>query len=128
MGLEYPDKLKYLDSHEYIALDGDTAVIGITAYAVDALGDIVFVELPEVGAEITKGDSCGSIESVKAVEDYYAPLGGEVLAVNTELEDAPETLNADPYEAGWIFKLKVADPSELDATLSAKEYQALVEG
>lgn len=128
MALEYPDNLKYLDSHEYIRLDGDVATIGITAFAVDQLGDVVFIELPEVGATLEKGDSFGTVESVKAVEDIYAPVSGEIIERNDAIVDAPETLGEDPYEQGWLLKVRLADASQLENTLSAREYRAKVEG
>jgi glycine cleavage system H protein len=128
MALEYPDNLKYLDTHEYVRLEGDTATIGITAFAVDQLGDIVFLELPEVGDTVEKGEKFGTVESVKAVEDLNAPVSGTVVAANLALVDAPEQLANDPYGEAWLIKVQVDDPSELDDTLSAEEYQAQVEG
>ncbi|MGF1601855.1 MAG: glycine cleavage system protein GcvH [Thermosynechococcaceae cyanobacterium] len=128
MSFEYPDNLKYFDSHEYIHLDGDVATIGITAYAVDQLGDIVFVELPEVDEQLTKGETCGNIESVKAVEDLYAPVTGKVIEYNTAVVDTPETLAEDPYQGGWLLKIQLSDPSELEDALSVEAYRSLVEG
>ncbi|MBE9177823.1 glycine cleavage system protein GcvH [Oculatella sp. LEGE 06141] len=128
MAFEYPDSLKYLDSHEWVRLEGDTATIGITAFAVDQLGDIVFLELPEEGDAIEKGESFGTIESVKAVEDLNAPVSGTILQRNDILIDSPEQLANDPYEGGWLLRVRLEDASELDDTLSAAEYQAQVEG
>lgn len=128
MALEYPDNLKYLDSHEYARLEGDIATIGITAFAVDQLGDIVFLELPEVGEALEKGATFGSVESVKAVEDLKAPLSGTVVERNDALLDTPEQLADDPYGDAWMLKVRVNDPDELDDALSAEEYRAQVEG
>ncbi|MGF1498719.1 MAG: glycine cleavage system protein GcvH [Elainellaceae cyanobacterium] len=128
MALEYPDNLKYYDSHEYALLEGDTVTVGITAFAVDELGDIVFLELPEVGDTVDKGDTFGTVESVKAVEDLVAPVTGEVVARNDALVDSPENLAEDPYEEGWLIKVKIDDPSELDDALSSEEYSNRVEG
>ncbi|MBE9191117.1 glycine cleavage system protein GcvH [Gloeocapsopsis crepidinum LEGE 06123] len=128
MALEYPSDLKYQDSHEYVRLDGDIATIGISAFAVDQLGDIVFLELPEVGDAITKGESFGTIESVKAVENLYAAVSGTVVECNDAIVEAPEQLADDPYGESWLLKVKITDPSELDDTMSADEYQAQVEG
>ncbi|MBD2311693.1 glycine cleavage system protein GcvH [Desertifilum sp. FACHB-1129] len=128
MGLEYPDDLKYLDSHEYVRLDGEIATIGISAFAVDQLGDIVFLELPEVGDALEKGTSFGSIESVKAVEDMYAPISGTVVERNDALVEDPEQLADDPYGEGWLLKLRITDPDELDEAMAAADYRALVEG
>ena len=128
MAFEYPENFKYLDTHEYVYLEGGTATIGITAFAVDQLGDIVFLELPEVGESIEKGEKFGTIESVKAVEDLKAPVTGEVLECNTPLMDTPEQLAEDPYVGGWMIKVKVDNPADLDDALSADEYSAQVEG
>ncbi len=125
---EYPDGLKYLDSHEYIRLDGDIATVGITAFAIDQLGDIVYLDLPEVGDALTKGESCGTVESVKAVEDLYAPATGTVIDRNEQAIESPEELSEDPYEEGWLFKIKLAEDETLDDTMTAQEYQDLVEG
>lgn len=128
MAFEYPDHLTYTDTHEYVQLDGDVAIVGITAFAIDQLGDIVFLEVPEVGTEVTKGESFGTIESVKAVEDLKSPVTGTVVEANVEMADAPENLADDPYDAGWLIKVKVSDPSGAEAGLSADEYRGLVEG
>ena len=129
MEIEYPEDLKYLDSHEYVRFDGEIATIGISAFAIDQLGDVVFLELPEVGDAVKVGETLGSIESVKAVEDLYPPVSGRVIERNETALDAPETLAEDPYGEGWLIKLKVDDPDvDLGDVLSAKEYRALVEG
>lgn len=120
-----PSELKYASSHEWARLEEDGSVtVGISDHAQDALGDVVFVELPEVGSSLAAGDEAGVVESVKAASDIYTPVGGEVLAVNEQLEDEPETVNGDPYNDGWIFKIQPADASELDALLSAEDYQS----
>jgi len=124
----YPEDLKYLDTHEYIKLEGEIAIIGITSFAVDQLGDIVFVELPNVDDKIEKGEKFGTVESVKAVEELISPIGGTVIECNTTLEDSPEILSDDPYKDGWLIKVKIADSSELDDALSVEQYQSLVEG
>ncbi|HTL89825.1 MAG TPA: glycine cleavage system protein GcvH [Leptolyngbya sp.] len=128
MAFEYPDTLKYADSHEYAKLDGDTATIGITAFAIDQLGDIVFLELPEPGATVQKGENFGTVESVKAVEDLKSPVSGTVLETNAKMVDAPEKLGDAPYTSGWMIKVQVSDPSELDSAMSADAYRDLVEG
>ncbi|MEL6223552.1 MAG: glycine cleavage system protein GcvH [Cyanobacteria bacterium J06626_14] len=128
MELEYPDNLKYYDSHEYALLEDDVATIGITAFAVDELGDIVFLELPDVGDEVEKGESFGTVESVKAVEDLVSPVSGSVVERNEALIESPENLSDDPYEAGWLIKVSVEDPSDLDDALSSEDYQTKVEG
>ena len=128
MALEYPSNLKYLDTHEYARLDGDIATIGITAFAVDQLGDIVFLELPEVGDGIEKGATFGTVESVKAVENLNAPLSGTIIERNDPILDAPEQLAEDPYGEGWMLKVRVDNPSELEEAMSADEYRQQVEG
>lgn len=128
MALEYPDDLKYLDSHEYARLDGEIATIGISAFAVDQLGDIVFLELPEIGDALEKGETFGTVESVKAVEDLKAPVSGTVVERNDALIDAPEQLAEDPYGEAWMLKVRVDDAGELDDTLTSSEYRAQVEG
>ena len=120
-----PPELKYASSHEWARLEEDgTVTVGITDHAQEALGDVVFVEVPDIGASIAAGDEAGVVESVKAASDIYAPLGGEVIAVNEQLEDEPETVNSDPYNYGWFFKLQPADTSELEKLLNAEDYQA----
>lgn len=131
MSFEYPQDLRYLDSHEYVRIDGDIATIGITEYAVDQLGDIVFLELPEIGDAITKGDKFGTIESVKAVEELNSPVTGTVIERNDPLIDNPEQItdDPDPYREGWFVKVRVNDPGEVfEDTLTADEYSAQVEG
>jgi len=128
MALEYPEDLKYLDSHEYVRLDGEIATIGISAFAIDQLGDIVFIELPDVNSALEKGETFGTIESVKAVEDMYAPVTGTVIERNDAIVESPEQIAEDPYGEGWFLKVRVNDSDELEDTLSASEYQAQVEG
>lgn len=125
---EYPEDLKYLDTHEYVKLDGEIATIGITRFAVQQLGDIVLVELPSVGDEIQKGEQFGTVESVKAVSELFSPIGGSIIECNTTLENYPDILSDDPYESGWLIKVKIRDASDLDDALSVEEYQDLVEG
>ncbi len=114
---------RYTKDHEYIRVEGDTAVVGITDYAQEQLGDIVYVELPEVGKAVAKGDETAVVESVKAASEIYAPASGEVVAVNNDLEGAPGAINEDPRGKGWFFKLKLKEPSELDALMSEQQYQ-----
>jgi glycine cleavage system H protein len=129
MELEYPDDLRYLDSHEYVRLDGEIATIGISAFALDQLGDLVFLELPEEGEAIEVGQSFGSIESVKAVEELYPPVSGTVIDRNEAMIDSPELIADDPYGEGWLLKVRVVNPDdELGDTLSASEYRSHVEG
>ena len=129
MELEYPEDLKYLDSHEYVRLDGEIATFGVSAFAIDQLGDIVFLELPEVGDALEVGESFGTIESVKAVEDLYPPISGTVIERNEEMLESPESIAEDPYGEGWLLKVRVDNPDdELIDTLSAAEYRAQVEG
>lgn len=128
MTLEYPDDLKYLETHEYVRLDGEIATIGISAFAVDQLGDIVFLELPDIGDALEKTESFGSIESVKAVEDLNAPISGTVIERNEALIESPELIAEDPYGEGWLLKLRINDEDELADSLSASEYREQVEG
>lgn len=128
MALKYPDDLKYLDTHEYIRLEGEIATIGISAFAVDQLGDIVFLELPEVGATVEKGETFGTVESVKAVEDLKAPVTGTVVERNDAIVESPENLAEDPYGDGWLLKVRVDNPREVDDALSVEEYRQMVEG
>lgn len=119
-----PIELRYTESHEWIRFEEDNIVtVGITEFAQSELGDLVFVELPEVGTELDQGDEAGVVESVKTASDIYAPLQGKVVAINELLEDAPETINADPYGDGWIFQLEITDLTELDSLLSAEDYK-----
>ncbi|NVK44321.1 MAG: glycine cleavage system protein GcvH [Oceanospirillaceae bacterium] len=125
---DVPNELKYVASHEWIRVDSDgTVTIGVTDHAQDLLGDVVFVELPGVGTELSAGDEAGVVESVKAASDIYAPLSGEVIEINEELEESPELVNSDPYGDGWFFKLKLSDTSELDDLLDADGYADLCE-
>lgn len=120
-----PSELKYVSSHEWVRMEDDgTVTVGITEHAQEALGDVVFVELPEVGAALGSGDEAGVVESVKAASDIYAPLSGEILSVNQRLEDSPEVINSDPYGDGWFFTMRLADPADLDELMSAEEYDA----
>ena len=123
-----PEKLRYSQDHEWVATQGDTVRVGITDYAQDALGDVVFVELPEVGSEVTVGGSFGEVESTKSVSELYAPMSGEIVEVNNDLVDSPERLNDDPYGDGWICVIKITDSSQLDGLLDAEAYQGLIEG
>lgn len=125
---EYPQDLRYLDSHEYVRVEGEIATIGISSYAIDQLGDIVFLELPEVNAEIEVGQPFGNIESVKAVEELYPPVSGTVIERNDSLIDSPELIADDPYGDGWLLKVRVKDENDLSNTLAAEEYRNQVEG
>ena len=122
--MSVPEELQYTRSHEWVRTEGDTATIGVTDHAQEELGDIVFVELPEEGAAFDAGDAFGTVESVKAVSDLYAPVGGEVVEVNEALNDTPEMINDDPYGDGWIIKLRVFGDGDL---LSASDYERLLE-
>src|SRR6185295_9103685 len=117
-----PEDSRYAKSHEYIHVEGEVVVIGITDYAQKELGDVVFVELPQVGTELEQGDEFGSIESVKAVSELFAPVSGEVVEVNEALTDKPELVNTDPYGDGWMMKMRLSDPTELDDMMTAEEY------
>lgn len=129
MDLEYPEDLKYLDTHEYVRLDGEIATIGISAFAVEQLGDIVFLELPEIGDAVEVEEGCGTIESVKAVEELKSPVDGTVIDRNETMIDSPELIAEDPYGEGWLLKVRLGNPdNEPDKTLSASEYRSLVEG
>jgi glycine cleavage system H protein len=121
---ENPQDRRYTTEHEWIKPDGDQYIVGITAFAQDQLGDIVYVELPKVGDHVEAGKAFGVIESVKTASDLYAPVSGEVLEVNTGLVDQPQSVNDDPYEAGWIIKIRVADPAAVDILLTADQYAA----
>ena len=122
-----PEGLRYSSDHEWVRVDGDTATIGITDYAQDALGDVVYVDLPEVGDSVTAGGTFGEVESTKSVSELYAPIGGTIASVNDELGDEPEKLNSDPYGEGWICTITIGDATELDALLDAEAYKALTE-
>lgn len=118
-----PENVRYTETHEWVRKDGDKYVIGLTDYAQHEMGEIVMAELPEVGAEATKGDSMGGLEAVKTAEDFYAPMDGEVTAVNEELEANPSLINEDPFAGGWLFAIKVSDDSQFDGLLTAEEYK-----
>jgi len=124
----FPDDLRYSREHEWVRVDGGQATIGITSFAADELGDIVFVETPEAGATLSQFASFGVVESVKAVSDLYAPISGEVIEVNEALRDRPELLNTAPFEDGWIARVKLSDPAEMDALLDADAYAELTGG
>ena len=121
------ENLLYTDTHEWLKIERDEALMGITDYAQHELGDIVYIELPAVGDEVTKGEPLGSIEAVKAVEDIISPLSGEIIEVNEILEDAPETINKSAFEEGWIVKIKISNKDELDELLDANAYKELIE-
>lgn len=123
--LEHPADLRYTSDHEWVRTEGDGRVrIGITAFAQNALGDVVYVSLPAVGDEVTAGDACGEVESTKSVSDIYAPLGGKVTATNDALDGSPELINSDPYGEGWMFELELSDPSAVDQLLDATAYES----
>ncbi|MGF1568543.1 MAG: glycine cleavage system protein GcvH [Nodosilinea sp.] len=130
MAFEYPEDLKYLDSHEYARADEDDGIVtvGITAFAIDQLGDIVFLELPEVGETVEKAENFGTVESVKAVEELKSPVDGEVIARNEVLIEAPEQMGDDPYGDGWLIKIRADDLEALEDAMSAEEYKDHVEG
>jgi len=125
--MNIPAELRYSSDHEWVRRDGDTVTIGITDYAQDSLGDVVFVELPDVGTEVEANESFTEVESTKSVSDIYAPVAGTVSAVNEALDDQPELLNSDPYGEGWICKITMSDDSEIDSLLDADGYRALTE-
>jgi len=122
----YPPELRYHREHDWAEIEGDLATFGITWYAQDSLGEVVFVELPAVGSQVTQGEPYTEVESVKAVSDVIAPLSGQVIAVNEALADAPETINSDPYGEGWLIKVRLSDPAEGDALLARDDYVALL--
>jgi len=122
-----PENLRYSKDHEWIAIEGDVATIGITDYAQHSLGDVVYVDLPRVGDKFDTHESCGSVESVKAASEIFTPLGGEITEVNDGLNDAPESVNSDPYASGWMIKMTMANTGEADALLSAAEYEEYLE-
>jgi glycine cleavage system H protein len=126
--MQIPDDLRYSTDHEWIRVDGGKVTIGITDYAQDALGDVVFVDLPEVGAAVEVAASISEVESTKSVSDIYAPVSGTIAEVNADLGDAPERLNEDPYGEGWICVIELTDPSQIDKLLTAADYRELVEG
>ena len=122
----YPENFRYTKEHEWVMVEGDTGTVGITDHAQHELGDIVYVDLPKAGTRVERGKSLGSVESVKAVSDVYAPVSGEVTEINESLASAPETLNSDPHGAAWLVKIRLADAAELADLLSAADYQAYV--
>ena len=124
--MNFPDDLKYSEEHEWVRVDGNVATVGITDYAQDSLGDIVYLELPNEGDAFSKGDTIGSVESVKAVSEIYSPLSGTVTEVHASLTDQPELANAEPYEGGWMVKLEMSDVGELGGLMDAATYQAFV--
>ena len=124
--MEFPANIKYTNEHEWIRLDGETAYVGITDYAQDQLGDIVFVDITTEGETLEKGEVFGTIEVVKTVSDLFLPVGGEVLEVNPELEEHPELVNKDPYGEGWLIRLKPSDMSEMDTLLDAEAYKQII--
>jgi glycine cleavage system H protein len=125
--MTYPESYKYTKQHEWVLVEGDRGTIGITDHAQHELGDIVFVELPKVGATATKGQTFGSVESVKAVSDIYSPVSGEIIAVNELLAQNPEKLNEDPHESAWLIKVKLASPEEINELMGAADYQKYVD-
>jgi glycine cleavage system H protein len=125
--IEIPEELKYTDEHEWAKVEDELVVIGITDYAQDALGEIVYIELPSEGDEITKGDSFGGVESTKSVSDLYAPVSGEVVEVNESLLDSPETINEDPYGDGWLIKVRIHDSDEYNELMDGEQYSEFIE-
>lgn len=121
--MDIPEHLKYTEEHEWLSLDGDVATVGVTDFAQDSLGDIVFVELPDQGDEISAGEPCGELESTKSVSELYAPVSGEVVAVNEDIRDTPELVNSDPYGDGWLFRVRVGELPEL---LDAADYAEII--
>ena len=126
--MNIPENLKYTVDHEWVMIEGERAKVGITDYAQDALGDVVFVDIPELGKRVTVGETVTEVESTKSVSDIYAPLEGEIIEINQEHDDSPELLNGDPYGEGWIFILELSETTSIESLLSAKDYRELVEG
>jgi glycine cleavage system H protein len=124
--MDFPEEFKYTEEHEWVMVEEEIAVIGISDFAQDALGDVVFVELPEVGAVLEAGKAFGVVESVKAVSDIYAPISGTVEEINEDLIEAPEIINTSPYVDGWMIKIRMTDAADADALMSSEEYQALI--
>lgn len=124
---EIPSDRQYAKSHEWIQRDGDHVIVGITAHAQESLGDLVFVELPEVGDNVAVDEACAVVESVKAASDIYAPISGEIVAVNEQLDGAPELINEDPYGEGWLLKMTIADEADMEALLNDEGYQAFID-
>lgn len=125
--MNMPSNLKFTEDHEWVVIEGDIAIVGVTAYAADQLGDIVFVDVTTVGETLDGGEIYGSIEAVKTVSDLFLPIGGEIIEFNEELEENPAIINEDPYGAGWIIKIKPTDPAEIDDLLSHEEYLKITE-
>ena len=126
--MNIPENLKYTTDHEWVMNEGERAKVGITDYAQDALGDVVFVDIPELGKRVTVGETVTEVESTKSVSDIYAPLEGVIIEINQELDDSPELLNGDPYGEGWIFILQLSETASTENLLSAKDYRELVDG
>jgi glycine cleavage system H protein len=126
--MNIPERLRYSSDHEWALVEGDTVKVGITDYAQDALGDVVYVDLPTVGDTIEAGASFGEVESTKSVSELYAPVSGEIVQVNDDLGDAPERLNDDPYGEGWLCTIAMSDPTQIDALLDAQGYRSLIDG
>ena len=124
--MNIPQSLKYTKEHEWVREDSDTVTVGITDHAQDELGDIIFVEFPEIGQKIEKDEPCGTIEAVKTVADLFAPISGTVIEINETLDDSPESVNNDPYGDGWMVKISVSEPGELDNLMSADQYQEMI--
>jgi glycine cleavage system H protein len=124
--MAYPREYRYTNQHEWLRVDGDVATMGITDYAQHELGDVVFVELPKKGAKVTAGKSFGTVESVKAVSEIYAPVSGEVVEVNTDLQNTPEKINSDPHGAAWLIKVRLANPAELNSLMDATAYEKFI--
>jgi len=123
-----PENLAYTKEHEWVRVEEDIVVVGITDYAQDQLGDVVYVELPEIGSQLIRSEVCGTIESVKTVSDLYAPISGEVVKINEILDDAPELINNEPYGGGWIVEIQINDKDEFENLLSSEDYEALIQG
>lgn len=124
--MEFPEELRYSNEHEWVRVEGDRATVGITDYAQDALGDVVYVSLPENGSEVSAGAPCGEVESTKSVSDVYSPVSGTIVDVNAGLSDTPELVNQEPYGAGWMFVVEMSAPDEVDALMDAAAYRAFV--
>lgn len=122
----YPENFRYTKEHEWVSIEGDTATVGITDHAQHELGDIVYVDLPKIGAKLAKGATLGSVESVKAVSDVYSPISGEVIAINETLANAPEKLNAEPHDGAWLIKVKLSDAAEVQDLMTAADYQKYI--
>jgi glycine cleavage system H protein len=126
--MQYPENLHYSEEHEWVRVEGTRATVGITDFAQDALGDVVFVQLPDAGLAVIRSAGCAEVESTKSVSEIYAPVSGTIVEVNAALEDAPELVNGDPYGEGWIFVVELSDPAEIETLLDAAGYRAFVEG